>query len=1493
MRVNKRVLIRFLSVLLCFSLVLPLGFFSTVQAKADQGVHTSVHEKSQKPAKEKIADRLQKQFKEKKTVTFLLKFQEQVDTQKVAKDAAKKAQKLKQTAAQTTLAKRSSVVSALRGTANETQQDVKAFLDKQKKAGHVTSYESYYIVNAIAVTGSQEVMEQLASFPEVAKVLPNELRQLHPAERVKAKAETAVKGTAKAKDGKAKQDSNLSDIEWNIDRVGAPAAWQMGIDGTGTVVANIDTGVDWEHPTLKEKYRGYDEANPDNPSHDFNWFDATAGRTTPYDDDGHGTHTMGTMVGAEPNGANQIGVAPGAKWIAVKAFTPAGGYDTDLLAAGEWILAPKDAQGNPRPDMAPDVVNNSWGGGSGIDEWYRDMVRAWRSADIFPEFSAGNTRPGSPGGPGSVANPANYPESFATGATDINDQLASFSLQGPSPYGELKPEVSAPGVNIRSAIPGNGYGNYNGTSMSGPHTSAVVALLRQANASLTVDEIEQILQDTATPLTDSTFPESPNNGYGYGLVNAFDAVSSVMDGLGRVQGQVVQEGEDNEPPTFEHDSVSTTYEGMDLPLVVTARDNVSVTSVQLQYRSNSGDDWVTVDAKRISGDFRDGVYQATIPGEDISGSSLHYRWKITDFGNNEVTSDVYDVNVSPGITIGYSEDFESYPVGWVSYGENDSWEWGVPTSGPGSAFSGENVYATNLSGMYDNNSQATLMMPPVDLPEGPAYLQYKHWYNLENNWDFGYVRVSTDMENWTTLETYTNISNDWVDGEVDLSDYAGQRVYLSFHLATDFSVTRDGWYIDQVALTNTSLNKESKARLGVEPKQSDKADKNDPAAATGKADKNSAATPAEKKGKPAVAKQGAPKNVKAPAASKQNGKKPDKGKNKGKNKDKKDKDNGKQPAALPVAAKVSVLESGRQVNTNPADGSYSLTHATGTYTMQAEAYGFRSAVQTVEVPRDGEVTANFTLDPIPQGTITGTVTDKSTGEPVANATLYVVEDAAVQPVSTDENGAYSLTAYEGTYTLVVSAPNYYRTEVEVTVSGNDDTTKDITLKPFIGYPGEIGYDSGEPDNARAFYDAGNGWAVKMSLAEGKERALLTAGVFRFWDTEWPIPGGTEFQVAVYDASGDKGAPGKKLAGPIDATAKRDGSWTVVDLSDKGIMVEGDFYIVYIQTKEHPNAPGLATDESGQWSGRSWQLVGGAWSQSPRDEGNYMIRARVNYEVETPTITSPTDGSFTNDATITVEGQATADTNVHIMNNGEEVATATATKDGKFSTDVELQVGENSLTAAASTENGRTEASEPVVVTLDQTKPEVTIDSPKDGSKTNRETVTVEGKAIDDHLDWVKVNGQKAKVNDDGSFAQRILLDNGKNEIKVVAQDKAGNKTTKKVTVHAKYEVPVIDNLEPTEDKHLKAGETVKIAFDSEPGLKATFTIRMPLVNERAKLTGVTELPMMEMGDGHYVGYWTATSNAFAKGAEIEVKVVDDYKNEARKTAVGKLFINVE
>lgn len=1442
--------LRLFSIVMCLCLLIPLLLPKGTAVSAKTQPHVSM-KKANATGGVKVSNKLEKQFKDKEKVTFLIKFKEQVNTHKIAKEAAQTAGKQKLSAYKTELNKRSAVVSSLRAKATETQVGVKKYLTEQKKEGNAKDIRSYFIVNGMAVTATKEVMEKVASFPEVDKVLPNEIRQIQPVKETKAKAIPTVDAAKAAKSDKAAKEkgtnAETNAVEWNIDRVGAPQVWGMGIDGSGTVVANIDTGVQWDHPALKAKYRGFNASNG-SVSHEFNWFDATAGQAAPYDDDNHGTHTMGTMVGGEPNGANTIGVAPGAKWIAVKAFTPAGGTDADLLEAGQWIIAPTDAAGNPHPEKAPDVVNNSWSGGPGIDDWYRQMVQNWRAAEIFPEFSAGNTTLTNPGGPGSVANPANYPESFATGATDINNKLGSFSLRGPSPYGGImKPEISAPGVNIRSSVPGNGYeGGWNGTSMAGPHVSAVVALLRQVNSSLTVDEISEILTTTATPLTDSAYPESPNNGYGHGLVNAFDAVSSIIAGLGKVKGSVLKEGQDSEAPTYTHEAPADTYAGMNLPLSITVKDNISVASVTLQYQDKDGN-WQSVDAKRTSGNYSEGTYSAEIPGSAVAVPSVAYKWKIVDYGQNEVNTDTYTVNVKPGISVGYSTDFESEPTGWKSWGEKNTWEWGVPTSGPGNAASGTKVYGTKLAGNYDNSANMSLMMPPVDLGEGAAYLQLKHWYEIENNYDYGQIFVSTDQKNWEEKARFTNKSNGWLDAQVDLSSYANQRIYIMFNLKTDGSVAKPGWYLDDVKLSATPAGTTTKLP-GKAPAVEAKNDK--------KAVDPSKITPE----KQIQAKENSTKAV--------------------------------APNGLPVPAVVSVLETGRSTTTNPENGTYSLTHAAGDYTLQAESYGYRSAQQSVNIPADGVVEKNFMLEEVPKGTISGTVTNEQTGAPIKDATVYVVEDAVVQPVKTDDNGNYSLSVYEGTYTVKVMANGYYGKDSQAVVEGNKTTDKDFQLKPFLTAPGGvIGYDDGTAENARAFYDAGNGWGVKMSLPAGKEQALVTGGLFRFWDTEWPVPGGTDIKVAVYDASGPDGSPGKKLAGPIDATALRNGEWTKVDLSSYGIQVTGDFYMVYLQAKPNPNAPGLGTDEDGTNAERSWQFVGGAWSPAPAEEGNYMIRAQVDYEVTAPVITSPADGSFTNKETVKVEGQTAPEVKVEILNGGKKAAETTSDKDGKFAADVKLSKGENVLTAKVVMDRGSTDESAPVKVTLDQTKPKLVIDSPVDGLKTNKETVTVKGKVTEENLQSVTVNGKEVTVKPDGTYSYRMMLDLGLNTIKVVATDKAGNTVTKKVTVDAQFEDLVISNVKPDKDRNLKVGQSVKVSFESSEDLDATFIIHLPLVNGRSAVANVTELPMRETTPGHYEGYYTATSNVKAKGAVVEVRAKDDYGNKATKNAKGKLNIN--
>jgi subtilisin family serine protease len=331
-----------------------------------------------------------------------------------------------------------------------------------------------------------------------------------------------------------------ADPTWGLDRIGAPAAWDLGVTGGGIVVANIDTGVDLTHEALVAQYRG--NLGAGGFVHDYHWWDPTGVcGDVPCDDDGHGTHTMGTMVGGDGPGpaTPDIGVAPGARWIAAKGCESLWCSEFALLSSSQFVLAPTDLTGAaPDPGRAPHIVNNSWGGDRG-DEFFVDIVRAWRAAGIIPVFSAGN--PGSSCGAG--GSPGDYLESLSVGATESDDLIAEFSGRGPSMFGKINPDVAAPGVAVLSSVPGGGYEAWSGTSMAAPHVAGALALMLSAGPALTgdVDAAVDHLTETAVGTTDLSCggDESgvPNNVYGHGRIDAAAAVAEVASG-GTLTGTV-------------------------------------------------------------------------------------------------------------------------------------------------------------------------------------------------------------------------------------------------------------------------------------------------------------------------------------------------------------------------------------------------------------------------------------------------------------------------------------------------------------------------------------------------------------------------------------------------------------------------------------------------------------------------------------------------------------------------------------------------------------------------------------------------------------------------------------------------------------------------------------------------------------------------------------------------------------------------------------------
>jgi subtilisin family serine protease len=408
------------------------------------------------------------------------------------------------------------VVAALQSTADASQSDARKMLDA---AG--VDYTAYWVANTILVKGgSESLANSLAAQGNVTTLRAPRTYALP----------TPTLGTAEA---------TVNAVEWGIASINADDVWGPYGRGEGIVVANIDTGVDFDHPALVGKYRG--NLGGGAFDHNYNWADPSnvcgSPSLAPCDNNDHGTHTMGTMVGDDGAG-NQVGVAPGARWVAAKGCESNSCSDAALLGSGQWVLAPTNLAGaNPRADLRPHIVNNSWGGGGG-DTWYLATVNAWRASGIFPAFSNGNSGPSCT----TSGSPGDYVSSYSSGAYDVNGAIASFSSRGAA-GSEVKPNLAAPGVNVRSSVDGGGYAAFNGTSMASPHTAGTVALMWSAAPSLVGDvaQTSTLLDDAATntPSTQCGGTDDDNNVWGEGKLNALLAVEQSPRGpVGTLTGTV-------------------------------------------------------------------------------------------------------------------------------------------------------------------------------------------------------------------------------------------------------------------------------------------------------------------------------------------------------------------------------------------------------------------------------------------------------------------------------------------------------------------------------------------------------------------------------------------------------------------------------------------------------------------------------------------------------------------------------------------------------------------------------------------------------------------------------------------------------------------------------------------------------------------------------------------------------------------------------------------
>lgn len=374
---------------------------------------------------------------------------------------------------------RTRLIKALKRKAHLTQKPLSLFLNKNG----VRNIKRLWLINSMAFTAKAAAIDRLRGRVEIASVRLDYTIHL---------PETLY--------------TSGSPAEWNINIIDAPELWNLGFTGGGIVVSSMDTGVDLDHPDVNSQWRGGENS----------WYDPHGEHNSPYDNHGHGTQTMGIMVGGDANGT-VIGVAPDASWIAVKIFDNAGDAQfSDIHLGFQWLL---DPDGDPNTDDAPDVVNNSWGIPDHVDECvleFYDDIQALKTAGLAVVFAAGNEGHD----PNTSLSPANYDNSFGVGSVDIEKNIDGSSSRGPSPCsGQLFPTVVAPGVNIKTAdltlMSQNPYAYVLGTSFAAPHVSGAMALLMEAFPALSLAELEDALILSAEDLG----PAGGDYDYGYGLIN--------------------------------------------------------------------------------------------------------------------------------------------------------------------------------------------------------------------------------------------------------------------------------------------------------------------------------------------------------------------------------------------------------------------------------------------------------------------------------------------------------------------------------------------------------------------------------------------------------------------------------------------------------------------------------------------------------------------------------------------------------------------------------------------------------------------------------------------------------------------------------------------------------------------------------------------------------------------------------------------------------------
>lgn len=685
------------------------------------------------------------------------------------------------------------------------QKSAKLLLTNNSK---VKKYESLEIANTIRVLGKQEILEELAKLPQVVKVSPNRMAQMVEPAKTRQSPEGGAASTTLNRE---------EEIEANLRAIRVDKVWKdKNITGSGITIGLIDQGVDYQHPALRSHFRGYD-AKTGRFILQGNYVDFVGSGET----DSHGTHVAGIMVGSETRKANnktvevnRIGVAPGAKFIAARAFRDGvGGSNANIIKACQWMLAPGGDS-----SKAPRIINQSWSDGSNkADPWLEEVAKTIREAGILNVFSAGNNG-AVKATPGSIDNPGSMPGVLSVGAVNNSGKLADFSRRGPSQWKNagIKPDLVAPGVQIRSALPGGRYASWDGTSGAAPHVSGLAALVLESNPNLSVSELEDILKSNTRNGSDNEYPQSPNYGYGYGVIDAYDAVQAALQKAGKtpageksgsISGTVSAVTTVNSKLAASVQLPKQAYISRKLPVVVKISEPNKCRSISLLLYKDGAK--VAQEKLAISSSNNQNVYELTLPAEKLTTAGKYeVQVQVETTSNTIYQTPKTSVQVKAAILPGsYFNDFESLTAGIDAEGDFRVATVNLQTDPR--PVTGKRILGLNPNrhGM-GTEEQSTFQLPRIDLTKVTPSDKVELVFQENASWGGGVIgfqaitapsapgKKAQGIFNYPTeLE-----QNGWVERRIDLSKFAGKTIDLFAFSLNKGGVSGDGWSIDNVSL---------------------------------------------------------------------------------------------------------------------------------------------------------------------------------------------------------------------------------------------------------------------------------------------------------------------------------------------------------------------------------------------------------------------------------------------------------------------------------------------------------------------------------------------------------------------------------------------------------------------------------------------------------------------------------------------------------------------